>query len=45
MDAVSGPLTLGILIGSAVLLSVTKLETVWVIGGAGLLAWLVKVFS
>ncbi len=45
MDAVTGPLTLCILIGSAVLLAVTKLETVWVIGGAGVLAWLVKVFS
>jgi chromate transporter len=45
IDAVTGPLTLCILIGSAVLLSVTKLETVWVIGGAGVFAWLVRVIS
>ncbi len=45
IDAVTGPLTFCILAGSAILLSVTKMETVWVIGGAGILAWLIRVFQ
>ena len=45
IDAISGLLPLGILIGSIALLLTTKIETVWVIGGAAIFACLVKAAS
>ncbi len=45
MDAINGWLPLAILIGSSIILVVTKIETVWVIAGAGTFACLLKAVS
>ncbi|MEP6538985.1 MAG: chromate transporter [Bryobacteraceae bacterium] len=45
MDAIHGLLPLGILIAAIVLLVVIKVETVWIIAGAAIIACLVKAAS
>ena len=45
IDAITGPLPLGILIGSIVLLVTTRIETVWVIAGSAIFACAIKAVS
>lgn len=45
LDAITGLVPLGILIASFVLLVMTKIETVWVIAGAAIFAYLLKAVS
>ena len=45
IDAITGPLPLGILIGSILLLVTTRIETVWVIAGAAIFACVIKAVS
>lgn len=45
IDAITGPLPLGILIGSIVLLVTTRIETVWVIAGSAIFACVIKAAS
>lgn len=45
IDAITGPLPLGILIGSIVLLVTTRIETVWVIAGSAIFACVIKAVS
>jgi chromate transporter len=45
MDAITGWLPVAILIGSFVLLVTTKIETLWVIAGAGIFACLLRAAS
>ncbi len=45
LDAITGLLPLGILIGSIALLVMTRIETVWVIAGAAIFACVVKAVS
>ena len=45
LDAINGLVPLGILFASFVLLVMTKIETVWVIAGAAIFAYLLKAVS
>lgn len=45
IDAITGLLPLGILIGSIVLLVTTRIETVWVIAGSAIFACVIKAVS